>query len=618
MMAQNEWQRPEDWLELPEIHEGEEKIVGLIHVTPKRYEYIAIKVANDYRVDWGDGCIEEYDAWDVAEHAYDFSQLGPETETTSGMRQAIFTITPQRKNAFIYVDLAHPLQRKNVFIYVNLAHPLHVSSLHTPPRLVEVVMSGPFIRELYCSTIRNTQLRWLQHFKFVGSNSITKFRSMFQGCDDLCEVSQLDMSKGTDFSYMFCDCKSLRWLPEEYISDLSAGFVNVYGEQALQEVTNIIDRFLPTTTFREQEALVYKMVDIMRKYNMRDNNGIFSLEVDPKLLENLLATGGLTNNSDQISAKVRIQIEKQKEETTEQNEETTKGDRKETEWDESSEKLQREREHLRQEARQTAQSIRSTARSAGVGHSTQLGSPYIPSGFAISLKKKLENILRRARKDMSNHYLYRMKHGALDTNRARLAAYTDDDRIFRQFKPSKLNKFSSAVSLIIDQSGSMCETGRYDTSNITVATDLAWALAAAMHNFQCNVEIMGFDVEYTVLKAFDQPIAEWHLKADGGTDPTKALTRTINDLKPFVRKGIECLCIIITDGEWYNHPDPICELNKMGVVTAEFLIDADYVNPHGCLYTFRMEHLLECPKYVEQVINATQTEIRRRIQSGHA
>jgi hypothetical protein len=51
------WQRPADWLELPEITADEQKLVGLFAVFPGPGNVLALRAAGNYCVDWGDGTV---------------------------------------------------------------------------------------------------------------------------------------------------------------------------------------------------------------------------------------------------------------------------------------------------------------------------------------------------------------------------------------------------------------------------------------------------------------------------------------------------------------------------------------------------------------------------------
>ena len=52
------WSRPADWLPLPAIHPGEQKLVGLFAVYPGEGNVLALRAAGNYTVDWGDGTSE--------------------------------------------------------------------------------------------------------------------------------------------------------------------------------------------------------------------------------------------------------------------------------------------------------------------------------------------------------------------------------------------------------------------------------------------------------------------------------------------------------------------------------------------------------------------------------
>lgn len=49
------WERPADWLPLPTIADGEQKLVGLFAVYPGPGNVVALRASGNYTVDWGDG-----------------------------------------------------------------------------------------------------------------------------------------------------------------------------------------------------------------------------------------------------------------------------------------------------------------------------------------------------------------------------------------------------------------------------------------------------------------------------------------------------------------------------------------------------------------------------------
>jgi len=64
------WQRPADWLELPQIAAGEQKVVGLFAVFPGEGNVLALQAAGNYCVDWGDGTSEQVSSPGQTIHRY--------------------------------------------------------------------------------------------------------------------------------------------------------------------------------------------------------------------------------------------------------------------------------------------------------------------------------------------------------------------------------------------------------------------------------------------------------------------------------------------------------------------------------------------------------------------
>lgn len=191
------WTRPRDWLPLPEVREGEEKIVGLIHVYNKQRSGIKLGVCGRAIIDWGDGYVE--DNMGILVHVYNFKDLDPATETSSGAKQVIVTITPQPEGVGLYSFGIYPERGKGY------------------PEWKDVVIAGEGIRQLSFNgfSVGNAPINYdLEHFAFIGKNSITDFSKVFDGCHSLRAVTQLDTSQGTKFDNMFGGCKSLQYIPD--------------------------------------------------------------------------------------------------------------------------------------------------------------------------------------------------------------------------------------------------------------------------------------------------------------------------------------------------------------------------------------------------------------------
>ena len=280
---------------------------------------------------------------------------------------------------------------------------------------------------------------------------------------------------------------------------------------------------------------------------------------------------------------------------------------------------QNEKDKMQKEAQQIEDEVKQIAQSAGVQSSDDIGSPFQPTSNALQLKKKIEKIFDDARMDMDSHFVRRLKRGNLDTQLARQGERVESDKIFRKFKPSKIDKLKLATLLVLDQSGSMGmgSSLRGDT-NIQAATDITWAIAAAHQNFDCVTSVLGFDVDAKVMKTFDGKMENWYLKASGGTDPGNSFEKALGMFKPYLRQKLPCLCVCVTDGYWYGDQGAmgIKKLNAAGVWTAEFLIMAnsgDRLESHGCKYTQRVESLADCKTPLEKIIEDIQMETRKKL-----
>ena len=196
------WTRPADWLELPTVSPGDEKLVGLYRVNPDS-NFFTFTGEGAYTIDFGDGSAPiNYGSGTTAYKILDWDDYSSSTLTSDGFRQAVITITPQSGQHITSIDL---------------------SKTHNQPGLsdtynngwLDIDLSGEFIDNI----ILNSDLASLYHFgsltrfNFIGVNAITDFSSMFAGCMNLSAIPTLDTSNGTDFSYMFAGCFSLSAIP---------------------------------------------------------------------------------------------------------------------------------------------------------------------------------------------------------------------------------------------------------------------------------------------------------------------------------------------------------------------------------------------------------------------
>ena len=186
------WVRPADWVTLPTVLDGDQKIVMLVAVF-NTTNFLAFSATGDYTVDWGDGAAPtNYSSGTTAQKSFAWSDYSPSTLTSQGFRQAVVTITPQSGQNLTALNL-------------NIRHTTPTVA-HTTG-VLEVVMSAPYCAAVSFNT-SNVTYRMLRRFEWVGSCPITSFAYMFTNCPSLSSV-ELDTSSGTSFSSMFQNCSSL-------------------------------------------------------------------------------------------------------------------------------------------------------------------------------------------------------------------------------------------------------------------------------------------------------------------------------------------------------------------------------------------------------------------------
>ena len=217
--------RPAEWIALPTLTAGEEKLVGLYRVNDAANQCVAFTVTGDYTVDWDDGSAPENVASGVkAEHSYTFADIDPATETGDGWRQAIITITPQAGAALTTINLTsvHAVGTGNYTSW-----------------WLDVAVVGAGVTQCLCGGIASATLKPLaamEQFEYVGTNSVASFIYMFAGCSSLQTIPALDTSSGWDFGYMFAGCNSLQTIPALDTSSGTNFYYMFYGCSSLQTI----------------------------------------------------------------------------------------------------------------------------------------------------------------------------------------------------------------------------------------------------------------------------------------------------------------------------------------------------------------------------------------------
>ena len=217
-----EWQRPPDWLSLPTVSGGDQKLVGLYKII-NGDNWFAVSVAGAYTIDWGDGTTTNTASGTTTYKNLSWSSYSSTTATTDGFRQAIITITPQSGSTLTSVNLNVKHNQSGLPAYAT--------------GWLDVKMAGASLTTLTVggSTVYNSALK---RFEFVGGSALTyggvmfnscyqlativgtswtsgisDFTSMFQGCSSLSAIPLINTAAGTSFASMFQGCSSLRTVP---------------------------------------------------------------------------------------------------------------------------------------------------------------------------------------------------------------------------------------------------------------------------------------------------------------------------------------------------------------------------------------------------------------------
>jgi len=210
------YQRPADWLPLPELEASDNKFVGLLAVYDQGPEYVALSARGNYIVFWGDGTDDMYASDATAEHVYDYNSpalVG--TECSRGYRQVIVRVWTQTGHAFTGINL----QRR----------PSIYSDGKTAAGWLDIAVAGPSLTSM---AIGGTgyRLAMLEQAK-IHSHAVGVLDNLFRGCIKLQSVPVLDLSSATSMNYLFYECHSIAKVPPleaQPMSSMNAMFFRCY------------------------------------------------------------------------------------------------------------------------------------------------------------------------------------------------------------------------------------------------------------------------------------------------------------------------------------------------------------------------------------------------------
>ena len=235
-VSKQKWTRPSDWLDMPAMSQGDEKIVLLVKIFEKGNNYLRFRITGDFQVDWGDGNTDTYSSLDHAEHSFSWSDISSSTLTSEGFRQAIVTITPQSGS------------------HMTVFNGRGASPFHHPDDAYRGITNANVISAKIASTHFTTfyqgfyTAHGLEEFEYVGTNNVTSWSHCFHSCGNFKKVVQLDTSNCTDFTNMFKNCNSLIEIPSLNTSSGTV-FLGMF-----ESCTNI--DYIPPMDFSNATSLV--------------------------------------------------------------------------------------------------------------------------------------------------------------------------------------------------------------------------------------------------------------------------------------------------------------------------------------------------------------------------
>ena len=186
------WVRPADWLALTTPDPTDQRMVGLHTVLQGGSNFVTVRSAVAFKVDWGDGAgWTNYAANTTAEKNLAWSDYSPGTLTSLGYRQAIVTVEAQSGNL-----TSLDLQQRHSSV------PRAYST-----GWLDVAVSLPYGTLTFGgSNVYQANVERVTVVTVAGTN----FGYMFYNCFSLQQVPLLNTAAGTNFTSMFQGCSSLQ------------------------------------------------------------------------------------------------------------------------------------------------------------------------------------------------------------------------------------------------------------------------------------------------------------------------------------------------------------------------------------------------------------------------
>lgn len=277
--------RPTEWVSLPSITAGEQKIAGVYAVYNNDSNFVAFTCQGAYNVDWGDGTTGAFSSNTTAYKQYT-------TTTYAGLTSSVFreyktlviTITPQSGQNFTSVTLNTRHNQAGLATYYN-------------NQWLDIKIAGnnissfAFGGDAYWGL---TIFGMLEQFEWVNDGALTSFYNLFTSCNKLRKIVKLPKSDNVTSCYQtFYGCTNLKEVPFFNTSKVTS-FERTFASTALLNIPPI-DTSSATNMFQMfSSCLNIKTIPYINTAKVTEMGAMFancfSLQTIP-----LLNTSAVTN-----------------------------------------------------------------------------------------------------------------------------------------------------------------------------------------------------------------------------------------------------------------------------------------------------------------------------------
>jgi len=328
----------------------------------------------------------------------------------------------------------------------------------------------------------------------------------------------------------------------EYIVDLRKKVALKISKEKLNKIEQLVDSYSFELDLNARLEIAYKLILLLKNYNVK----IISTS-SSKSIERGKSIKGTKKRTKDAVEKLR-ELEKENKKDNQQNQKTNQTNKIEIHNADLKDVFEKIKEDIENIATIQTEVENEKARlSAGNSEFEAFSGDIhkITSKSKVEIKK-IENVLRKLRGDLSTQIFRFQRKGKIDVISIIKSQRNSSLKIFRNERINKIDKCKLGVSLLLDSSGSI------SSSDFRNEINASFCLTKALEKLANKIEILEFSSYFRVLKKFNSE-GDWHRSYDGGTNIASPLKQSIVDLKLLRRKeDIQNLFIIIVSDGQFN------------------------------------------------------------------